>query len=107
MGDVLALAGPLPEAAFVMVHCYDGYSTNLDLATLMEPDALLAHRHDGAPLPVDHGAPVRLVVPKRYGWKSAKWVERLELLAENAPGFWELRGYHMRGDPWREERFSD
>lgn len=105
--EVLARAKPLPEAAFVMVHCYDGYTTNLDLAILTEESALFAHHKDGLPLKPDHGAPVRLVLPRRYGWKSAKWVHRLEVMTEDRPGFWELRGYHMRGDPWLEQRFWD
>ena len=105
--DVLDLAAPTSEAAFVMVHCHDGYTTNLDLAVLVEADAILAHHHDGLPLTPDHGAPMRLVLPQRYGWKSAKWVQGLELMSEDSPGFWELRGYHMRGDPWQEERFWD
>ena len=66
---------------------------------------LFAYRHDSQPLEPDHGGPLRLVVPKRYGWKSAKWVNGLELLAEDAAGFWEARGYHMEGDPWKEQRF--
>ena len=103
--DVLELAEPLLEARHVMAHCADGYTTNVDLEVLSRPESLLAHRHDGALLAADHGAPVRLVVPSRYGWKSAKWVHTLELMAADAPGFWEQNGYHMRGDPWREERF--
>ena len=72
----------------------------------MDSDVLFAYGHDGEPLHPDHGGPLRLVVPKRYGWKSAKWVRGLEFLAEDRPGFWEVRGYHMRGDPWMEERFT-
>ena len=96
---------PKPEAKFAMVHCYGGYTTNVALDILMDDDVLFAYRHDGAPLAAEHGGPMRLVVPKRYGWKSAKWVNGLELTAEDAPGFWEARGYHMAGDPWKEERF--
>ena len=96
-----------PAARHVMVHCFGGYSTNLPLDVLMDDDVLFAHRHDGEPLAPEHGGPLRLVVPKRYGWKSAKWVAGLEFIAEDAPGFWETRGYHLRGDPWREERFWD
>jgi len=94
-----------PEARYAMVHCYGGYSTNLPLDVLMDDDVLLAYRHDGEALTPEHGGPLRLVVPKRYGWKSAKWVNGLEFMAEDTPGFWEARGYDMRGDPWKEERF--
>ena len=105
-GVVLDLARPKPDARFVMLHCADGYTTNLALDAVRAPDALFAHRRDGAPLEAAHGAPVRLVVPARYGWKSAKWVTGVELLTDDAPGFWEQNGYHMRGDPWAEERFA-
>ena len=104
--EVIKLVRPRPEARFVMVHSYGGYTTNLSLAALTEADVLFAHRHDGQPLPPDHGGPLRLVVPKRYGWKSAKWVRGLEFMEQDRPGFWEERGYHMEGDPWKEERFS-
>ena len=103
--DLMRLVRPMPEARFVMVHCYGGYTTNLGMDVLQDDDVLLAYRHDGEPLTVDHGGPLRLVVPKRYGWKSAKWVNGLELMAKDAPGFWEARGYHMNGDPLKEERF--
>ena len=105
--EVMKLARPKPEARYVMAHCYGGYTTNIQLDVLTDDDVLLAYRHDGAPLPAEHGGPLRLVVPKRYGWKSAKWVNGLELMAEDAPGFWEVRGYHMNGDPVKEERFWD
>ena len=105
--DVLNLVTPRPEAMYVMVHCYGGYTTNVALDVLRDSDVLFAYRHDGAPLSPDHGGPMRLVVPKRYGWKSAKWVNGMELMAEDAPGFWEQRGYHMEGDPWKEQRFWD
>ena len=103
---VLDLARPKPDARFVMLYCADGYSTNVDIAAVRQPDVLFAHRQDGAPLAVAHGAPVRLVVPARYGWKSAKWVTGVELLKDDAPGYWEQNGCHMRGDPWAEERFG-
>ncbi|MBI2867969.1 MAG: sulfite oxidase-like oxidoreductase [Chloroflexi bacterium] len=105
--DVLMMAQPRPGALFVLVKCYGDYTTNLELAALMENDVLLATRLDGRELPPDHGGPLRLVVPKRYGWKSAKWVQELELTDREVLGFWEQRGYHREGDPWREERFSD
>ncbi len=90
----------------MLVHCYGGYTTNLPLEDLLSERAVLADIHNGAPLPVDHGGPVRLVVPHLYAWKSAKWVNGLELLREDSRGFWERSGYHVYGDPWREERFS-
>jgi len=95
-----------PEASHVMVHCYGGYTTNLPLEDFLSEHSLLADRHDGKPLEVDHGGPVRLVVPHLYAWKSAKWVNGLELLDGDRRGFWERNGYHTYGDPWREERFS-
>ena len=90
----------------VMIHCYGGYSTNMDLESLLEDDVLFAYNHDGQPLDQDHGGPLRLVVPKRYAWKSAKWVNGIEFMDADKPGFWELRGYHMKADPWEEQRFG-
>lgn len=104
--EVLALAEPLPEAGFVTLHGYDGYTTNLPLAVLQDEDVLLAHGLDGGPLAPEHGGPVRLVVPKRYAWKSAKWLKAIEFHAEDRPGYWEVRGYHNNADPWQEERLS-
>jgi len=95
----------LPNSKYVMVHSYGGYSTNLDLETLLDDDVILAHHHNSAPLSLDHGGPLRLVVPKRYAWKSAKWIKSLEFKSSEQPGFWESRGYHMRGNPWLEERY--
>ena len=103
--DLMKLITPKVEARYVMAHCYGGYTTNVALDVLLDDDVLFAHSHDGAPLTPEHGGPMRLVVPKRYGWKSAKWVNGLEFMADDAPGFWEMRGYHMEGDPWKEERF--
>ena len=103
--DVMNLVTPKPEAKYVMAHCYGGYTTNVALDVLLDDDVMFAHSHDGAPLTPQHGGPMRLVVPKRYGWKSAKWVNGIEFMAEDEPGFWEMRGYHMEGDPWKEERF--
>jgi DMSO/TMAO reductase YedYZ molybdopterin-dependent catalytic subunit len=104
--ELLAQAGPRPDAAYVMVHAEGGYTTNLPLPALLDDDVVLAVTHDGVPLPADHGGPVRLVVPRLYFWKSAKWVTGFELMTEDRPGLWEAAGYHMRGDPWREERFG-
>jgi len=103
---ILAEAGVRPEAKFVMVHAEPDYTTNLPLADLDRPENLLATHHGGEPLAAEHGGPIRLLVPHLYFWKSAKWVTGLELLEEDWPGFWEDNGYHMRGDPWGEERFG-
>ncbi len=105
--ELMQLVQPKPEARFVMAHCYGDYTTNIGLDVLDDADVLFAYRHDGEPLAADHGGPLRLVVPKRYGWKSAKWVNGLEFMAEDAPGFWEQRGYHMEADPVKEQRFWD
>ena len=105
--EMAGLVMPKSEAQFVMVHSYGGYTTNLALDTAMEEDVLFAHRHDGKPLEAGHGGPMRLVVPSRYGWKSAKWVKGVEFMAEDSMGFWEELGYHNNGDPWNEERFWD
>ncbi len=102
--DLMALAQPKPEAKFVMAHCFGGYTTNLPLEVAME-EGLLVHKQDGEPLGEGHGWPLRLIVPSRYGWKSAKWLNGIELIAEDAPGFWEQRGYNNNADPWKEERF--
>ncbi|MBC7242835.1 MAG: sulfite oxidase-like oxidoreductase [Anaerolineae bacterium] len=104
--DILALAQPLPEARFVLVHAEHGYTTNLPLERLMDDDVLLAYRYRDAPLAPEHGYPLRLVVPKLYFWKSAKWVRGFELMARDRKGFWESRGYHNDGDPWKEERYG-
>jgi DMSO/TMAO reductase YedYZ molybdopterin-dependent catalytic subunit len=102
---VAGRAQPKPEARYVMVHAENGFTANLPLADLMRDTVLFAHKHNGRELEPDHGWPLRLVVPHLYFWKSAKWVRGLEFLAEDAPGFWEGYGYHMRGDPWKEERY--
>jgi len=104
--DLLALAKPLDTARFVTLHSSDGYTTNLPLEALLDDDVIVAHSVLGGPLSREHGGPVRLVVPKRYAWKSAKWLKAIELHAEDRPGFWEVRGYHNEADPWKEERFS-
>ncbi|MDP2230060.1 sulfite oxidase-like oxidoreductase [Methylotenera sp.] len=104
---VLALVAPLSTAKFVTLHGYDGYTTNIALEALLDDDVIIAHSVLGAPLTREHGGPVRMVVPKRYAWKSAKWLKAIELHAEDKPGFWEVRGYHNYADPWREERFSN
>lgn len=105
--DVLAMVQPEPEARFVVLHSYDGYATNLPLEDFAAEDAMLAHRWNGRPLSAEHGGPVRAVVPHLYFWKSAKWLHRIEVLTEDRPSFWEQRGYHDRGDPWTEQRYSE
>lgn len=104
---LLDVVRPKPEAGFVVLHSYDGYTTNLTLEDFASEDALLAHHWEGKPLATEHGGPVRLVLPKLYFWKSAKWLKRIEFTTGNQPGFWEVRGYHDRGDPWLEQRYSD
>ena len=104
--DLMQRVRPKPEAQHVMIHCYGGYTTNIPLTDLMQDDVLFAHTHNGEPLAPQHGGPLRLVVPHLYFWKSAKWVRGLLLMAEEHPGFWEQYGYHLRGDPWKEERFA-
>ena len=104
LASLIAPARPLPMARFVMAHCFGGYTTNLPIDVAME-EGLLAHRQNGQELGQDHGWPVRLIIPSRYGWKSAKWLNGIELMSEDAPGFWEQRGYNNNADPWKEERF--
>jgi len=95
-----------PEAKFVMAHCDGGYTTNLPLGAILDDDVLFAYKHDGKNLSPEHGWPLRLVVPKRYAWKSAKWVRGIEFMDRDRPGFWERYGYHNDGDPWKEERYG-
>ena len=99
-------ARPKPQAKWAVAHCDHGYTSNLSLQAMLDDDVLLAWGNRGEPLTPEHGFPLRLVVPKRYAWKSAKWVRALELTPENRRGFWEVRGYHNHADPWREERYS-
>ena len=93
------------EAAYATVFCDGGYTTNLPLEDVMDGKAWVAYEYDGAPLEPEHGGPVRLLVPHLYFWKSAKWVRGLRLDLEEEPGFWEAGGYHIYGDPWREQRY--
>ncbi len=104
---LIEMAAPQAAASHLLVHGYDGYTTNLPLSDVLEHPALIVHHAEGAPLSVEHGGPVRLLVPHLYLWKSAKWLKRLEILDEDRLGFWEENGYHHRGDPWAEERWSD
>jgi DMSO/TMAO reductase YedYZ molybdopterin-dependent catalytic subunit len=99
--------GLLPEANFVVAHGYDfGWTTNLPANEFLAEDALIALTHDGEPISVEHGGPARGIVPRLYAWKSAKWIFDIEFIREDRPGFWERNGYHMNGDPWKEERFG-
>jgi DMSO/TMAO reductase YedYZ molybdopterin-dependent catalytic subunit len=102
--DVLERAGLKPSGTHVMAYSDGGYTTNVPLEAVLDDDALLAHSYLGEPLEPDHGAPLRLIVPKRYFWKSAKFLRKLEVMSEDRMGFWELNGYHNDADPWREER---
>jgi DMSO/TMAO reductase YedYZ molybdopterin-dependent catalytic subunit len=104
--DVMALANVNPEAKHVMFHSYGGYTTNVPLEELLGDDVLLAHSHDGRPLAPEHGWPLRAMIPHLYFWKSAKWIRGIEFISEDRPGFWEMYGYHMHGDPWTEERYG-
>ena len=104
--ELLRRARPKPEAGYVLVHAEQGYTANVPLADLDREEVLLATHHDGQPLPLDHGFPLRLIVPHLYGWKSVKWVRSLEVLDHDEAGFWEQNGYHMHGDPWKEQRYS-
>ena len=104
--EILRRVQPDAKARYVLVHAEQGFTANVPLADLDRPEVLLATHHDGQPLPLDHGFPLRLIVPHLYAWKSVKWVRGFELLEQDAPGFWEQNGYHMYGDPWKEQRFS-
>jgi DMSO/TMAO reductase YedYZ molybdopterin-dependent catalytic subunit len=104
--ELAKLAGPRPGARFVVAHAEEGYTANVALSAVEDPDALVAWEADGAPLTPDHGWPLRLVVPSRYFWKSAKWLRGLELRADDAPGYWERYGYSNTADPRREERYE-
>lgn len=95
-----------PKASFVVQHCYGGYTTNLPLEDFLREENFFAHTLFGEPLPAEHGGPMRSIVPHLYAWKSAKWINGLEFLNRDEPGFWERNGYHRRGDPWQEERYG-
>jgi DMSO/TMAO reductase YedYZ molybdopterin-dependent catalytic subunit len=103
---LLAMAQPAATARHVVFHSYDGYTTNVRLDHFAAEDVLLAHSWQGQPISREHGGPVRVIMPRYYFWKSAKWVQRIEFCAEDKPGFWEVRGYHNEGDPWTEDRYS-
>ncbi len=103
--EILRRVKPKEGANFVHVHCLEGYTTNLPLEYLNKEDSILALKMFGQTLPKEHGFPLRLVVPQLYAWKSAKYVWGIEIRREDRPGYWEERGYHMLGDPWKEQRF--
>ncbi|MEK7848521.1 MAG: sulfite oxidase-like oxidoreductase [Chloroflexota bacterium] len=103
---IASLAQPRPEARSVLIHCEYGYTTNLPLENLMQPDVLFALRVEGEPLTAEHGGPVRLVVPQKYAYKSAKWVRGVEFREAEVLGYWEARGYSNTADPWTEDRYA-
>ncbi len=103
---LLDLARPKAEAKHVIFHSFDGYTTNVRLDQFDQPDSFLVHEWEGKPIERQHGGPVRVLIPRLYLWKSAKWVRRIEISAIDKPGFWEVRGYNNNGDPWLEERYS-
>ena len=105
--DVFAAAGVEPPTPWLLAHSFDGYSTNVPVQDVTGGKGMIALKYDGAPLEPDHGGPARLLVPHLYFWKSAKWLSGLQFTERDEAGFWELRGYHMYGDPWREQRFTD
>ena len=104
VSELLGRAAVNPQGKFVMAYSDGGYTTNLPLEVVLDDDVLVAHTYDGKPLEPDHGAPLRLLVPKRYFWKSAKFLRKLEVMSEDRMGFWELNGYHNDADPWQEQR---
>jgi DMSO/TMAO reductase YedYZ molybdopterin-dependent catalytic subunit len=104
--DLLAIVRPAPEVRHVIFHAYDGYTTNVRLDQFDQPDVFLVHHWQGKPISREHGGPLRMLVPRLYLWKSAKWLRRIHFTISDHPGFWEVRGYHNNGDPWAEERYS-
>jgi DMSO/TMAO reductase YedYZ molybdopterin-dependent catalytic subunit len=104
--DIAALAEPHDDAEHVMCYGYDGYTTNVALEEALKPDVLLVHMADGAPLPLEHGGPVRLITPQLYAWKGSKWLKAIEFMTEDRLGFWEERGYSSTAHPWRNDRYS-
>ncbi len=106
MDHIMKMVGVQKNATHLIAHSYDGYSTNLPLADVSNGKAWVAISYDGGDIPAEHGGPARLLVPHLYFWKSAKWLERLEFIDHDIPGFWETRGYHNYGDPWKEQRYT-
>ncbi|GAB3172058.1 sulfite oxidase-like oxidoreductase [Telluribacter humicola] len=105
--DLAALVQPKETATHIMCYGYDTYTTNISLEEALKPDVLLVHTADGAPLSLEHGGPVRMIVPQLYAWKGSKWIKRIEFMSEDKPGFWEDRGYSNTAYPWRNDRYSD
>ena len=103
--EILGRARPTSKAAFVMEHSYTGYTTNVPLQALDDDDVMIVFKHDGEDLQPEHGGPVRLILPKLYAYKSAKWLSGLEFMPKDRPGFWEIRGYSNSANPWNEERY--
>jgi len=103
---ILELVQPKPSCTHIIFHSYDGYTTNVRLEQFAQPDVMLVHHWNGAPITRQHGGPLRGMIPRYYLWKSAKWLQRMEFAEADAPGFWETRGYNNNADPWREERYS-
>jgi len=101
----LLLAEAIPRGRYAMIHSYGGYTTNLTLDDLTGGKAWVATEHESAPLTAEHGGPARLLVPHLYFWKSAKWIRSVQIIDHEEPGFWEENGYHLRGDPWKEQRY--
>ena len=106
VSDVLALAMPVAEARHVMCYAHDNYTTNVALREVLRDDVLLVHTYEGKPLSREHGGPVRMITPRLYAWKGAKWINRLEVMVEDRPGFWEQRGYSNTARPWLNDRYS-
>ena len=106
VAHLLDVVRPKSEARHCVFHSHDGYTANIRIDRFADEDVLLAHSWNGRPLEPTHGGPVRLVIPKWYFWKSAKWIKRIEFRRDDAPGFWEVRGYHNDGDPWTEQRYG-
>jgi DMSO/TMAO reductase YedYZ molybdopterin-dependent catalytic subunit len=104
--ELAKLAGPKPSARFVVAHAEQGFTSNVPLAALEDEHSLVAYEAEGAPLTPEHGWPLRLVVPQKYFWKSAKWLRAIELTPADRPGFWERYGYHNEADYWQEQRYS-
>lgn len=102
--EIASLVGVLPRARHVIFEAAFGYTSNVPIDEALRPNVILAHRYEGEPLPLPHGAPVRAVVPDLYFWKSAKWLTGVRFVEVDEPGFWETRGYHNHADPWKEER---
>ncbi len=102
---IVALAKPKPDSKFVIAHSEYGFTANTPLEYCLRDDCLIALRANGEPLTAEHGSPARLVVPRLYAWKSAKWLRGIEFRDTDAPGFWERNGYHNTGDPWKEQRY--